>query len=153
MRTKPVKWITSAVTIMSRLPTKVWRMCHSAPLTFRSLRLCFQIKPNDMNSVKSPPAAAASIGPVGRSIGSERRMAPITSTSKAMASRKPPLTNAPMISARYQPKLWSSSAGRWASRAATIATRTPPTAEKVWKASEITAMEPVQRPIPISTKK
>ncbi len=90
---------------------------------------------------------------MGNSIGSSIRMAAITITTSAMPTRNPPLTSAPMISARYQPKLRSASAGRRAILAATIATRTPPTAEKVWKASEITAIEPVHRPMPISMKK
>ena len=43
--------------------------------------------------------------------------------------------------------------GDWASRAAAIATSTPPTAEKVWNASEITAIDPVHKPMPISITK
>ena len=66
--------ITSAVTMISRLPTKVCTMCQSAPRVLRSLRLCFQMRPRDMNSVSRPPAAANSIGPVGRSIGAPSRI-------------------------------------------------------------------------------
>tara|TARA_R110002049_G_scaffold29423_2_gene100116 strand:+ start:5023 stop:5271 length:249 start_codon:yes stop_codon:yes gene_type:complete len=81
------------------------------------------------------------------------RMAAIAMTTTAMASKKPPFTRATMISARAQPKLRSSSAGRNAIRAATMATSTPPTAEKVWNASEMTAIDPVHRPIASSITK
>jgi len=47
-----------------------------------------------------PPAAAISMGVVGRWMGCRRRMAPMTSTRIAMPARKTPLRSAPMISAR-----------------------------------------------------
>ena len=58
-----------------------------------------------------------------------------------------------MISARNDPNVRRSSAGRLAIRAATIANTTPPTAENVCMASEITATDPVYRPISSSTTK
>lgn len=46
-----------------------------------------------------PPAAANSIGVVASSIGSMRRIAPIHSTKRAIATRNRPLKRAPRISA------------------------------------------------------
>ena len=60
---------------------------------------------------------------------------------------------APKISARSSPKVRVAVGGLLASRAATMAMMTPPTAENVWKASERTATDPMRIPAPSSTTK
>src|SRR3546814_2063551 len=58
-----------------------------------------------------------------------------------MPTRNRPLKSAPRISARIQPKVWAGEAPRSPRRCAASAISTPPTAEKVWKASDMTATE------------
>ncbi len=70
-----------------------------------------------------------------------------------MSTRKSPLNSAPRISARLHPNVSLTVAGRWPSACAASAIRTPPTAENVWNASEITATDPDHSPTTSSTTK
>src|SRR5699024_10801105 len=74
-------------------------------------------------------------------------------TVTAMIARNRPLNSAPRISASPHPKVWAAVAGRALMRCDTKAINTPPTAENVWKASEITATEPDQKPTTSSMRK
>jgi hypothetical protein len=61
----------------------------------------------------------------------------------AIANKKIPFNKAPTTSARLRPKVRVRLAGFIAIYPTANANKTPPTAEKVWKESESTAIEPV----------
>lgn len=102
-----------------------------------------------MSSVTMPPAATQSMTVVGSEVGSAKRMAPIQNTYPAIRTRNNPAEerrHAPMISARPQPKVSFAVAERSLRRCATSAISAPPTAEKVWRASESIATDPDHKP-------